>query len=233
MSNGFNTVTARDYRGEVLRKPFILRGGPGHLANPKGGARQPSYFTVEVNGHLFELHNSLEFIGSSGAEHEVDVSAVDARDAERARKNSSRIMTGPPLIGVELKELGASAYLDKNVVRAFFGIIVDFIPTWAIRWMSLGVGDVFTRDFVQDRRSDERFWVLTTAKVSEPSERFARAQEINVVSQLDASSLADATGTMAGRLHMLGSLASPGPEERPPKASRRRNLRAYPPIRRA
>src|SRR5690606_4930143 len=119
-----------------------------------------------------------------------------------------RIMTGPPVIGVELKELGASAYLDKNVVRAFFGIIVDFIPTWAVRWMSLGVGDMFTREFVQDRRSDERFWVLTTAKVSEPSERFARAQEINVVSQLDLSSLAVATGTMAGRLHTLGIHAS-------------------------
>jgi hypothetical protein len=203
--NGFNTVVARDHRGRRLRGHFILRGGPGHLSDPRAAGPAPSYFAVTISGSEFELHNSLEFTGSSGEDHEVDVSAVWADDARDARGSGRRILRGPPVLGVELKELKVGSDLDKNVVRAFFGVIVDFIPTWSIRWMALGGSAGFQREFSQALRPSQQFWLLTTARLSEPSQRFARAQDINVQDELDLTRLRDATAKMGGYLHARGT----------------------------
>lgn len=199
--DGFNTVVARNHRGHRLRGSFILRGGPGHLADPRSASPAPSYFKIEIGRAEFELHNSLEFTGSSGEDHEVDVSAVWADDADDARLSSRRILNGPPVLGVELKELRVGTDLDKNVVRAFFGCIVDFIPTWTIRWMMLGGRGCFSREFAQTMRPSQQFWLLTTARLSEPSKRFAAAQDINVQDQLDLTRLQSAAATMSGHLH--------------------------------
>lgn len=37
---------------------------------------------------------------------------------------------GPPLLGIELKEFGDGASADKNLMRAVFRCIVDFLPGW-------------------------------------------------------------------------------------------------------
>lgn len=197
-------VESRNHKGHLLGNgSFTLRGGPGHLADPKSPGRKPSYFSVAYEGVvLFELHNSLEYRGSSGSDHEVDVSAVWSADADSVRAAGGGVLDGPPIIGIELKEFAASSTLDKNIVRAFVACVVDFIPTWTICWMSLG-GRNFRRDFAAEQRPSEQFWILTTGEVSGPSHKFANANDIQVVDKLNLETFDAAISAMVGRLHSL------------------------------
>jgi hypothetical protein len=215
LQNRGATVSARDHTSQPILEAFILRGSPGHLADPQATGVKPSFFAVEFGDQIFELHNSLEFVGASTTEHEMDVAAVWRADAQAARAQSTRMIAGPPAIGVELKEFAASAILDKNIIRAFFACIVDLIPTWPIEVMTMGRPGGM-RLFVTTPRPAGQFWVLTSAAVTAPSKAFAQAYDIQVLDQADLGQIAAAAGAMADRLVDLAHSEPNRPAPLPP-----------------
>lgn len=192
-------VVARDHKGRRLRGRFRLRGGPGHLPSPSSPGPQPTYFDVRTGGKRFELHNSLEMLGASGVEHEMDVAAIWMTDAFEARIGSLGILDGPPIVGIELKQFAASATLAKNVVRALLACVVDFIPTWPLNEIYLG-DHRGVRRLEPSPRSPHQFWLLTSANLTAPSIALADAYALRAVDGLTISSLEDAAADMAGRL---------------------------------
>jgi hypothetical protein len=168
---------------------FRLRGGPGHLPSPVAAGLQPTYFLLTAGGHpFFELHNSLQFRGASGGLHEVDISALATPEANAVRHGPApRAPAGPPLIGVELKEYVAE--VDKNLVRAFFACIVDFVPLWPVEQLSLGGGPGFRRAFIAEERRGDQFWFLTTGSLSQPTKDFADFYDIRTFDGLTGSAI--------------------------------------------
>ena len=198
-------VAARTHRGSRLRRGqrFRLRGGPGRLWDPQAGGAGPSYFAVAIDDAEFELHNSLEFVGSSQVEHEMDVSAVWRPEADAARYSADRTLSGAPLIGIELKEYGVGKTVDKNLVRAFFACIVDFTPAWPISVVTFGGGGGFRRNYVAAPRSKDQFWFLTTGWISAPAKAFGAAYDIRVLDHLETLKFKVAVTVMATRLRDL------------------------------
>jgi hypothetical protein len=204
-------VVARTHKGFRLRRNqrFRVRGGPGRLWAPSAGGAGPTYFAVTIGGAEFELHNGLEFVGSSQVEHEMDVSAIRRSEADDARHSSSRKIAGPPVIGVELKQYGATKSVDKNLVRAFFACVVDFIPAWAIPVVTFSGRVGFQRTYVARRRPRYQFWFLTTGLISGPAQDFARAYDIRVIDSLDVLKFAVAINAMADRLRKIAAGRTP------------------------
>ncbi|AYV46275.1 hypothetical protein CFHF_18070 [Caulobacter flavus] len=192
-------VSARDSRSYPLTGPFILRGGPGHLVDPKlVPAGQPCFFAAEIHGQTVEIHNSLEFVGSSSVEHEMDVSVVWRHDAEAARTAPIRMIEGPPLVGVELKELSPAKPLDKNIPRAFVACILDLIPHWAIEVLAIGRRGRFGAYGLT--RRDDRFWIITSAEISDPSRKYAESYDVQVIDLATPAKIMSAAQVAASRI---------------------------------
>jgi len=101
--------------------PFVFRGGPGQIHSTH---RNYGYARFTLNGMDFEVHAGVEFRGTSGMTHELDVAIMRADDARKCRLNPD----DPPassVIGVwECKFYDAN--LDKHLARAFVGLVDDF-----------------------------------------------------------------------------------------------------------
>jgi hypothetical protein len=204
-------VVARTHKGFRLRRNqrFRLRGGPGRLWDPDAGGAGPHYFALTIDGAEFELHNSLEFVGSSQVEHEMDVSAVWRAAADEARYAPDRKIAGPPVIGIELKEYGVGKTIDKNLVRAFFACIVDFIPAWAVSVLTFGGRGGLQRTYVASPRSKDQFWFLTTGWISGPAKDLGAAYDIRVLDHLETLKFKVAVTVMAARLRDLAQRPLP------------------------
>ena len=100
--------------------PFVFRGAPGQIHS---AYRNYGYASFTLNNQEFEIHAGVEFVGTSGMTHELDVCVMRAADAQacRARPND------PPaasLIGAwECKFYDGA--LQKHLARAFVGLYDD------------------------------------------------------------------------------------------------------------
>jgi hypothetical protein len=63
--------------------PFIFRGAPGQIHST---ARNFGYAGFSLNNDDFEIHAGVEFKGTSGMTHEVDVCIMRADDANQSRQ---------------------------------------------------------------------------------------------------------------------------------------------------
>jgi hypothetical protein len=102
--------------------PFVFRGGPGQI-HSRG--RNYGYAQFTLNGHDFEIHTDVEFRGTSGMTHELDISIIRGVDA-RACRNSQTLddPAAASLIGGwECKFYAGN--LQKGLGRAFVGLIDD------------------------------------------------------------------------------------------------------------
>jgi hypothetical protein len=64
--------------------PFIFRGAPGQIHS---ASRNFGYAEFTLNGYEFEIHAGIEFAGTSGMTHELDVCIIRADDADRCRRD--------------------------------------------------------------------------------------------------------------------------------------------------
>ena len=102
--------------------PFVFRGAPGQIHST---GRNYGYAEFTLNGQDFEIHAGIEFKGTSGMTHELDVCIMRAADARACRDPQS--LDDPPAAsligGWECKFYAGN--LDKGLGRAFVGLIDD------------------------------------------------------------------------------------------------------------
>jgi hypothetical protein len=199
LANGFEELVVRDHRGEVTTT-FRLRGGPGHVPSQTAPGDQPSY--LELRGsdarRSFELHNSLEFAGASGTEHEIDVALVWKPAIDELRNAGGGIVPHPPLVGIELKEFDPTKSLDKNLLRAFVACVVDLMPLRHLA--SFEVGRQFPHKEVRIGHGGHMFLYLTTADITPPSCRLCEFFGIEPHPNVDTTKLDQILGELYFRL---------------------------------
>jgi len=100
--------------------PFVFRGAPGQIHSQY---RNYGYASFTLNGYEFEIHAGVEFVGSSGMTHELDVCIMRAAEAQRCRARPD----DPPCASVfgtwECKFYDQA--LQKHLARAFVGLVDD------------------------------------------------------------------------------------------------------------
>lgn len=174
-----------EIRGHDCRptSKFVMRGAPGHLADPQTGAG-PSHVLLrqEPPATSWELHNGLEFVGASDVEHEIDVSMVAHVDAQRVRSGGGGAMQRPPGVGIELKEYGPGKTVDKNAVRAFVACCVDLMPLRHLTGLSVGMRRAGKE--MRLRHPPATMLFLTTAGASGPSKDLASFYGIDLHSDV-------------------------------------------------
>lgn len=104
----------------AIPDPFIFRGAPGQIHS---SYRNYGYASFTLNQQEFEIHAGVEFVGTSGMTHELDVCIMRADAAQDCRRQPN----DPPASSVfgawECKFYDQS--LDKHLARAFVGLVDD------------------------------------------------------------------------------------------------------------
>lgn len=102
--------------------PIVFRGAPGSMASQN---QDFAYVSCAFRGKRFEIHVDVEYKGTSGASHEIDVSVCD-----EAHCNAVRQTGGTPKADGKklLMALECKFYENKPGVslgRTFVGLISD------------------------------------------------------------------------------------------------------------
>jgi hypothetical protein len=100
--------------------PFIFRGGPGQIHSQ---SRNFGYAEFSLNGRDFEIHAGVEFKGTSGMTHELDVCIMRAEDARDCRQRPDDPSAASLVAAWECKFYAGP--LQKVLGRAFVGLIDD------------------------------------------------------------------------------------------------------------
>lgn len=102
--------------------PFVFRGSPGKI---HAATKNYGYARFSINGQEFEIHAGVEFKGTSGITHELDVCIMRAEDADNCRPPATRNdPSAASLIGGwECKFYDKR--LEKVLGRAFVGLMDD------------------------------------------------------------------------------------------------------------
>jgi hypothetical protein len=102
--------------------PFVFRGAPGQIHSRR---RNYGYAEFSLNGHAFEIQAGVEFTGTSGMTHELDVCIMRAANARACR--DLRSLDDPQaaslIAGWECKFYAGN--LEKGLGRAFIGLMDD------------------------------------------------------------------------------------------------------------
>lgn len=100
--------------------PFIFRGAPGQIHSK---TRNFGYAEFCINGNKFEIHSGVEFKGTSGMTHELDVCIMRAADARACRLLPEDPPAASLIAGWECKFYGGQ--LQKVLGRAYVGLMDD------------------------------------------------------------------------------------------------------------
>lgn len=100
--------------------PFIFRGAPGQIHST---ARNYGFAAFALNQSEFEIHVGVEFRGTSGMTHELDVCIVRANEARRCRREPDDPPAASLVAGWECKFYAGN--LQKGLGRAFVGLMDD------------------------------------------------------------------------------------------------------------
>lgn len=136
--------------------PFVFRGGPGKIFSD---LRNYGYAYFAMNGQGFEVHLNVEFKGTSGMLHELDVSILRHVDANKCRTRSIDPSTASLIAGWECKFYGGR--LDKNLGRAFVGLIDDMGANVRLSGMCSNSTHPQLRDYFRPARRPHPHFLLT------------------------------------------------------------------------
>src|SRR5216684_749376 len=138
--------------------PFVFRGAPGQIHSH---GKNYGYAEFTLNGQDFEIHAGVEFKGTSGMTHELDVCIMRASDARVCRNPQSLDdPTGASLIGGwECKFYAGN--LDKGLGRAFVGLIDDMGSNVRLSGFCSNSSHPQLRDYFQLQRRPHPHFFLT------------------------------------------------------------------------
>jgi hypothetical protein len=100
--------------------PFIFRGAPGQIHSR---SKNFGYAQFSLNGFDFEIHAGVEFKGTSGMTHELDVCIMRGDEAVQCRQQPDDPPPASLVGGWECKFLGKR--LQKGSGRSFVGLLDD------------------------------------------------------------------------------------------------------------
>ena len=100
--------------------PFVFRGAPGQIHSK---SRNYGYAEFSLNRYDFEIHAGVEFKGTSGMTHELDVCIMRREDAIRCRREPDDPPAASLAAGWECKFYAGK--LQKGHGRAFVGLMDD------------------------------------------------------------------------------------------------------------
>jgi len=141
--------------------PFIFRGGPGQIHS---ASRNYGYAEFVLNGHPFEVHAGVEFLGTSGMTHELDVSIIRAEDATECRRQPDDPPSASLVGGWECKFY--SGNLRKGLGRAFVGLIDDMGSNVRLAGFCSNSVHPQLRDYFQPQRRPYPHFLLTPLQPS-------------------------------------------------------------------
>jgi hypothetical protein len=100
----------------------VFRGAPGSMASQN---QDFSYALCVLNGKRFEIHVDVEYQGTSGALHEIDVSMCDANHAQavRAAGGTPKAAGSKLIMAFECKFYESTPGVSLG--RTFVGLISD------------------------------------------------------------------------------------------------------------
>lgn len=105
----------------AIPNPFVFRGAPGQIHSKY---RNYGYASFTLNRQEFEIHAGVEFVGTSGMTHELDVCIMRADTAQECRRQPNDPPSSSVFGAWECKFYDQS--LDKHLARAFVGLVDDF-----------------------------------------------------------------------------------------------------------
>jgi len=99
----------------------VFRGGPGSMSSTY---QDYCYVDCILRNKAFEIHADVEYIGQSGASHEIDVSFYDARRAAAVRQTQTSPKTNQNLlVAIECKFYESTP--GVVLARTFLGLLSD------------------------------------------------------------------------------------------------------------
>lgn len=116
------TVSVTGIQSGVQPATVVFRGAPGSMASTD---QDFVYADCSLNGRRFEIHVDVEYQGSSGALHEIDVSVCDQAHADAVRRNNST----PKMAGNKLIMAFECKFYESTpgvaLGRTFVGLLSD------------------------------------------------------------------------------------------------------------
>jgi len=138
--------------------PFVFRGAPGQIHST---GRNYGYAEFTLNNQDFEIHAGVEFKGTSGMTHELDVCIMRASHARACRNPQS--LDDPPAAslvgGWECKFFAGN--LQKGLGRAFVGLMDDMGGTVRLSGLCSNSVHPQLRDYFQPQRRPYPHFRLT------------------------------------------------------------------------
>jgi hypothetical protein len=141
--------------------PFIFRGAPGQIHS---ASRNFGYAEFALNGYEFEIHAGIEFAGTSGMTHELDVSIIRANDADRCRRDPDDPPAASLVAGWECKFYAGN--LQKGLGRAYVGLMDDMGSNPRLSGMCSNSAHPQLREYFQPNRRPHPHFQLTPLQPS-------------------------------------------------------------------
>ncbi len=164
------TVTISGINSGPNPNPIVFRGSPGHMSSR---SQDFAYAECALSGKEFEVHLGVQYIGTSNALHEVDVSIFDHDRADQIRIDGILPSTRNLRAAIECKFYDSN--LGVTLGRTFVGLVSDLgglkIKSFASNGRSSGLADYFSKS---DRPNP--FFALTPLR-PDIEERFVRSVE--------------------------------------------------------
>lgn len=141
--------------------PFIFRGAPGQIHSQ---SRNYGYATFSLKGNNFEVHSGVEFKGTSGMTHELDVCIMRAEDARACRQQPDDPPSASLIAGWECKFYAGN--LKKGLGRSFVGLIDDMGSNVRLSGFCSNSVHSQLRDYFQPQRRPHPHFELTPLQPS-------------------------------------------------------------------
>lgn len=150
---------------------IVFRGGPGSMSSTN---QNFCYAACRLRNRSFEIHADIEYVGQSGATHEIDVSIYDAQAAENVRATGRSPRTNKSLIAA----IECKFYKDPPGVvlaRTFVGLATDCVSNKFKAFVCNKSSPGIER-FLSKTNSPEPFFDLTPLN-PDSEQRFVRYLE--------------------------------------------------------
>ncbi len=131
---------------------WVFRGSPGQMSST---AQDFLYAECSLEDRSFEVHVDVQYEGSSGATHEIDVSIYDHRRADAVRRHNALPGSNYLYGAVECKFYDST--LGTSLGRAFVGLVDDCGALVLKSFATNGKSDGLRKYFRQKRRPDPFF----------------------------------------------------------------------------
>jgi len=170
VKNAGGTVQLMGIQTGPNPNPLVFRGSPGQMSSR---IQNFIYARCSLNGYDFEVHVDVQYQGSSGATHEIDISIYDATRADAIRFTGAIPAVRSLYGAIECKFYDST--LGTVLGRAFVGLVDDCGTLKVNSFVTNGQSVGLARYFTHARRS-QPFFGLSPLRISVVN-RFVAAVE--------------------------------------------------------